>query len=171
MPLSPNQRQNIGRVTVRLNWALYIPHCLLFSALTLFVGRQEGHPACRKPLLQKSKSHAFGINGLAAGVTLEDQAIAETNYTGGRTDHCSNVFASRVRHSRGEMYVGHGRLCVCVFLAAFPQYCTDPDVTWENGRGCPLVVHYLADLQSVHECRCYDNIQVCKLSHIYSKCV
>jgi len=33
---------------------------------------------------------------------------------------------------------GHGRLCVCVFvcvsvclsLAAFPHYCTDPDVTW-----------------------------------------
>ena len=36
----------------------------------------------------------------------------------------------RVRHSRGEMYIGHGRLCVCLSLAAFPHYCTDQDVTW-----------------------------------------
>ena len=27
-----------------------------------------------------------------------------------------------------------------------------------NGRGCPLVVHYWADLQSVHGFHCYDNI-------------
>jgi len=32
------------------------------------------------------------------------------------------------------------------------------DVTWGNGSGCPLVVHYWADLQSVHGFRCYDNI-------------
>ena len=35
---------------------------------------------------------------------------------------------------------------------------TDPDVTWGSGRGCPLVVHYWADLQSVHGMRCYVNI-------------
>jgi len=44
-----------------------------------------------------------------------------------------------MRHSRSEMYSGHGRtfvcLSVCLFLAAFPHYCTDPDVTWGNGRG------------------------------------
>jgi len=28
----------------------------------------------------------------------------------------------------------------------------------ENGRGCPLVVHSWADLQSVPRFRCYDNI-------------
>jgi len=65
----------------------------------------------------------------------------------------------RVRHSRGEMYIGYGRLCVCLSRAAFPHYCTDPDVTWENGRGCSLVVHYWADLQSMHKFCCYDNIQ------------
>jgi len=43
-------------------------------------------------------------------------------------------------------------------LTAFPHYCTDPDVTWRNGRGCPLAVHYWADLQSVHGFRCDDNI-------------
>jgi len=67
------------------------------------------------------------------------------------------IITFRVRSSRGEMYIGHGRLCVCLSLAAFPHYCTDPDVTWENGRTYPLVVHYWADLQSVHEFRCYDN--------------
>jgi len=60
------------------------------------------------------------------------------------------------------MYSGHGRLCVCqcvcLSLAAFPHYCTDADVTWANGRGCPLVVHYGADSQSVHGFQCYDNI-------------
>jgi len=32
------------------------------------------------------------------------------------------------------------------------------DVTWGTGRGCPLVVHYWADLQSVHGLRCCGNI-------------
>jgi len=26
-------------------------------------------------------------------------------------------------------------LYVCLSRAAFPHYCTDPDVSWENGRG------------------------------------
>jgi len=39
--------------------------------------------------------------------------------------------AAPAQHSRGEMYIGHGRLCLCgcLSLAAFPHYCTDPDVT------------------------------------------
>ena len=41
-------------------------------------------------------------------------------------------------------------LCVCLSLAACPLYCTDPDVTW----GCPHVVHYWADFQSVYGFRC-----------------
>jgi len=53
-------------------------------------------------------------------------------------------------------------LCVCVSVclsaAVRPHYCTDPDVTWGRGRGCPLVVQYWADLQSVHGLRCYSNI-------------
>ena len=67
------------------------------------------------------------------------------------------------------MYCGHARLCVClsVCLCVYVrvsvrgrmpiQYCTDPDVTWESGRGCSLVVQYWADLQSVHGLRCYGN--------------
>jgi len=47
------------------------------------------------------------------------------------------IITFRMRHSRDEMYIGHGRLCVCVCLslAAFPHYCMDPDVTWGKGRG------------------------------------
>jgi len=59
---------------------------------------------------------------------------------------------------RRETYIGHARLCVCLSTAACPHYCMDLDVTWRNGRGCPLVVHYWVDLQSVQGFRCYDNI-------------
>ena len=44
---------------------------------------------------------------------------------------------------------------MCLSVAACLHYCTDSDVTWGSGRGCPLVVHYWADLQSVHGLRCY----------------
>jgi len=68
----------------------------------------------------------------------------------------------RVKRRRRQIYSGHVRLCVCLyvclFLAVFPHYCTDPGVSRGNGRGCPLVVHYWANLQSVHGYRCYDNI-------------
>ena len=63
------------------------------------------------------------------------------------------------------MYCGHARLCVCMSClsvclsaSARPHYCTDLDVTYGSGRGCPIVVHYWADLQSVHGLRCYGNI-------------
>jgi len=69
-----------------------------------------------------------------------------------------------VTHSRGEMYSGHGCLCVCLSFATFPHYCADPDVSCGNGRGCPIVVHYWEDLQSVHGFRCYDNSGECKMS-------
>jgi len=46
---------------------------------------------------------------------------------------------------------------VCLSAAACLHYCTNPDVTWGSSRGCPLVVHYWADLQSVHGLRCYGN--------------
>ena len=60
---------------------------------------------------------------------------------------------------------------VCLSLDAFSHYCTDPDVTWgmvEGALSCTVVVHYWADLQSVHGFRCYDNIHVCKLIALYT---
>ena len=72
------------------------------------------------------------------------------------------VITFRVSRRPREMYFGHARLCVCLSVclsaAACQHYCTDPDVSWGSGRGCPLVVHYWADLQSVHGMRCYGNI-------------
>jgi len=57
------------------------------------------------------------------------------------------------------MYCGHTRLCVCLSVCPrlHDHYCTDPDVAWGSGRGCPLDVRYWADLQSVHGLRCYGN--------------
>ena len=77
---------------------------------------------------------------------------------------CDTLITFRVRRSRrGEMYIGHGRLyvCVCLYvcLSVFrriPTLLHGPGCTLRNGRGCPLVVHYWADLQSVHGFRCYD---------------
>jgi len=75
-----------------------------------------------------------------------------------------------VSHRRCKMYCGHppASVCLCVCLcvclsvclsaAVRPHYCTDPDVTWRRGRGCPLVVHYWVDLQSVPGLHCYGNI-------------
>ena len=42
-----------------------------------------------------------------------------------------------VRHSQGEMYIGHSRLCVCLSPTTFPHYCTDTDVTWGEWWGMP----------------------------------
>jgi len=67
----------------------------------------------------------------------------------------------RVSRRQREMYCGHAHLCVsvcvCLSTAACLHYCTDPDVTRGTGRGCPLFVHYWADLQSVHGLHCYGN--------------
>jgi len=72
---------------------------------------------------------------------------------------------------QGDMYIGHGRLCVCVCLSVpcrIPTLLHRPKCNSGDGRGCPLVLHYWADLQLVHKFRCYDNIQVCKLIALYT---
>jgi len=40
-----------------------------------------------------------------------------------------------MRHSQSEMYIGHGRLCECLSLAAFAHNCTNLDVTWGMVEG------------------------------------
>jgi len=60
--------------------------------------------------------------------------------------------------SRASVCLSAFCMSVCLFVAVCPHYCTDPDVTWGNGRGCPVVVHYWADLQSVHGLHCYGDI-------------
>ena len=76
----------------------------------------------------------------------------------GHSTQYSHLVTFDVSRRRREMYCGHMRLCVCLSAAAYPCYCTDPEVTRGSGRGCPLVVRYWANLQSVHGLRCYDNI-------------
>jgi len=56
------------------------------------------------------------------------------------------------------MYIGHVRLCVCPPPHARTTAGTRLGCNLGNGTGCPLVVHYFVDLQSVHRFRCYDNI-------------
>jgi len=70
------------------------------------------------------------------------------------------LFTFRVRRSRCEMYIGCGRLCLCVCLSVCcsPHYCTDPDVSWGNDRGALWLCTVGRILQSVHGFRCYDNI-------------
>jgi len=48
-------------------------------------------------------------------------------------------------------------LCVCVHRRV-PTLLHRPGCNLGNGKGCPLVVHHWADLQSVHGFPCYDNI-------------
>ena len=87
-----------------------------------------------------------------------------------------HMITFRTRCSRGgEMYIGHGRLCVrlcvivsvCLCLAEFPHYCTDPGVT-RGMVGVPSSCALWADLQSVHGFRCYDKIHVCKLMALFT---
>jgi len=47
---------------------------------------------------------------------------------------------------------------VCLSAAACLHCCTDPELNWGSGMGCPLVVHYWADLQSVNGLRCCGNV-------------
>ena len=68
------------------------------------------------------------------------------------------LFTFRVRHSRGEMYIGHGRVCVCLSLATFPHYCMDLDVTWGNGRGVPASCALMGGFAIGVRFRCYDKI-------------
>jgi len=64
------------------------------------------------------------------------------------------------------------RVCVSVCLSAAvrPHYCTDPGVTWGRGKGCPLVVHCWADLQSAHGLRCYGNNANPSLRGVCARC-
>ena len=50
------------------------------------------------------------------------------------------------------------RVCVSVPLPRrIPTLQHGPGCKLGNGTGCPLVVHYRADFQSVHRFRYYDN--------------
>jgi len=105
------------------------------------------------------------INNVADNCRVPSPANFATNCRRRSCLHLTrkHMITFRASRRRREMYCGHARLCVCVSVcvsaAAWLRYCTDPDVTWGSGVGCPLVVHYWADLQSVHGLRCHGNIR------------
>ena len=55
-----------------------------------------------------------------------------------------------------------------------PTLLHGPRLSWGNGKGCLLVVHRWADLQSVHGFRCYDNIALnanCQRVLVFTLCL
>jgi len=59
-----------------------------------------------------------------------------------------SVITFRVRHSRGEMYIGHVRLCVCLSVPRrIPTLLHGPGCNLEEWEEVPLVVHYWVDLE------------------------
>ena len=58
------------------------------------------------------------------------QLIADLLWTSGE------FVTFRVRHSRGEMYIGHGCLCVCLSVPCrIPTLLHGPGCNLRNGRG------------------------------------
>jgi len=55
------------------------------------------------------------------------------------------------------MYISHESVSVCLSVPRrIPTLLHGPGCNLGNGRWCPLVVHYWADLQSVHGFHSYD---------------
>jgi len=116
-------------------------------------------PACRQPTYHHTQSITNQFFIISCHTTTNTKAFyMVTAVHRHRHDTSATVITFCVSRRRRKMYCGHARLCVCLSTAVCPHYCTDSDVTWRHGRGCPLVVHYWADLQSVHRLRCYGNI-------------
>jgi len=113
--------------------------------------------------VHRQRRHQFDHRQLGLCHTQQPQETGQTS---------AIVATFRVSHGQREMYtpilVTRVYVSVCLFLcvclsvclsvAASPHYCTDPDVIWRYGRECSLVVHYWANLQSVHGFRCCHNI-------------
>ena len=63
------------------------------------------------------------------------------------------------RESKTTRNVLWSRASVCLSVRGrIPTLLHGPGCNLEEWQGCPLVVHYWADLQSVHGLRCYGNI-------------
>jgi len=58
-------------------------------------------------------------------VVATHQILVCCNYISLQSQTTQNVYRSRAS------------VCVCLFVAVFPYYCTDPDVTW-GMVGCAL---------------------------------
>ena len=70
------------------------------------------------------RSHFQQVTQLLHGYYISRESLTTRNVLWSRVSVCVCV----------SVY-----LCVCLSAAACPHHCTDPYVTWGNGRGCPLV--------------------------------
>jgi len=148
-----NTRNAAWQSTAVIRQAHRTPHALRMPTKTPLVTDKIDAPVACATL---SATTPFHFVHTAGGVVTRTRNVSEYMLV---LTLCLVTF--RVSRRPREMYCGHARQCVCLCVcrsaAACLHYCTDPDVTWRSGRGCPLVVHYLADLQSVHGLRCYGN--------------
>ena len=136
-------------------WDLLIHGCSLCDKQTLHLvpprfqtmSRQLSGILCQQP----SKLHQYFCNICQTLKGLH-------NFLHGLV-HLRNFCLTNMHVSsrRRKMYCGHARLCVSV-RSRISTLSHGPGCNLGSGRGCPLVVHYWADLQSVHGMRCYGNI-------------
>ena len=101
-------------------------------------------PRSEEPLV------VFVCDVLAEAQSEQDHEQLQQRYKD--INHVFGHYISRESKTTRNVLWSRASVCVsvCLSAAACLQYCTDPDVTWGSGRGCPLVVNYRTDLQSVH---------------------
>ena len=115
-------------IRVKLMWSVQPRSRAVFSSSVFSSYLQQRHAGSKKNCWKK-----FSI--FFSRVTAKQIGL----FTGHR------VVTFRI--SPSEMCTDHGSLSVCLSLAAFPRYRMYLDVAWRKVRGCPLLVHYWADLQ------------------------
>ena len=121
------------------------------------------HSRCNHHGMNSAQPHRCYLHSTTSNnshcthINVHSNVVLKYKFIGNKTKFIITFCVSRRRR---KIYCGHARLCVCVSMSAAirPHYCMDRDVTWGHGRGCPLVVHHWADLQSAHGLRCYGNI-------------
>ena len=114
-----------------------------------------GGASCQYVSAQFSRSSSYYVLGCLGPSTPTYRVRSILDDTG---NHFIRYVSREAQPRRNCILVTAVCVSVCLSLAAFPHYCTDLDVTWGSGRGCPVVVHYWADLQSVHGVRGCDNV-------------
>ena len=149
MPLTTQSRQQYPRIT-QLPWNSHLTLHLKTSAMSCGVQPTASRPPHIAPALLP-----------AIRFTLERIPASMSAYRIHSEHHSqlSIIITFRVSRRR-EMYISDTHLSVClsVCLRLHATLLHGPRLTWGNGRGFPLTVHYWAGLQSVHRLSCYGNI-------------
>ena len=124
----------IGNVTMAMRVWRQIPSAARFAAYMTQLNKTK-----RISINRRDDEVTDSCHKQHKKETLEDdrQDISKT-FTETSSETYYEIFITfHVSRRRREMYSGHGHLCVSLSLASCPHYCTDPDVTWGNGRGAP----------------------------------